>query len=216
MDPVQQAVMDQWVARFQLEQAKAKELMEADPRLPYVSALVMASDLIGADKAWEELSQGMPFNQALWCIGSYGRLGFALKALDGGFVSLDELCPILPELWSGSDPDDTDIRFLDLWRAARWRNATDDPIVDGEQLPRAVQSSIDIYRGQDADAPLGIAWSTSESIARKFARGAATRQANRGGVVLHGTVAYEDVLAYLTGRGEFEIIVDPARVTVTK
>jgi hypothetical protein len=212
MDPVQQAVMDQWVARFQLEQAKAKELMEADPRLPYVSALVMASDLIGADKAWEELSQGMPFNQALWCVGSYGRLGFVLKALDERLASADEVLAIWPALWSGSDPNDTDPRFLQMWLGAYWRHHG--MICDGE--PLLDQDTINVYRGQDADAPLGIAWTTSKCVAKKFARGAATRQSNRDGVVIHGTVKREDVLAYLTGRNEFEIIVDPARVTVTK
>jgi hypothetical protein len=210
MDPEQ--FMDKWVARFQFEQAKAKELMEADPRLPYVSALVMAGDLIGADEALVALREGKPFSEALWCVGSYGRLSFALKALDDGYVSLDELCPILPELWSGSDPNDTDIRLLDLWRAARWRKGC--LIEDGE--PLLDQPVINVYRGQDADAPLGIAWTTSKCVAKKFARGAATRLSNRDGVVIHGTVKREDVLAYLTGRNEFEIIVDPARVTVTK
>jgi hypothetical protein len=208
MDPEQ--FMEKWVARFQLEQAKAKELTDADPRLPYISAMVMAGDLIGADEALVALREGKPFSEALWCVGSYGRLSFVLKALDERLATADEVLAIWPELWSGSDPDDTDPRFLTMWLAAYHRNHG--MVVDGK--PLLDQPVIIVYRGQDADAPLGIAWTTSKCVAKKFTRGAATRQGNRDGVVIQGTVKREDILAYLTGRNEFEIIVDPTRVTV--
>jgi hypothetical protein len=207
MNPEQ--FMDQWEARFHLEQAKAKELMEADPRLPYISALVMAGDLVGADQASAALREGKPFAEVLWHVGSYGRLSFVLKALADGYTTIQELLPLWPELWSGSDPDDADPRFLEVWRQACEANGG--VVEDGSPLP--THPVITIYRGQDADAPLGIAWTTSKRIAMKFARGAATRQSNRNGVVIRRTVKRENVLAYLTGRGEFEIIVDPERVS---
>lgn len=195
---------------------QALAFMARDERLPYISAFVMASDTLSGEANLERLTKGeITFAQALLYTGSYARLDLVVNAHDRGLASRDEVLDALIEYWSGSDPDDTDERFLRLWYQAWERNGNrhvTDP--DGRDLPS--RKRLTIYRGQDLDAPLGIAWSLSQRIAQKFAMGAATRQANRDGVILKGTVERIDVLAFLTDRGEQEVIVDPDTVTVIR
>ena len=64
----------------------------------------------------------------------------------------------------------------------------------------------------DMERQLENAWTIDRDIAEKFANGAATRQANRGGVIYQATVDRSRILGYLTGRGESEVIVDPKDV----
>jgi hypothetical protein len=195
---------------------RALQIMAGDERLPYISAFVMASDLIGGETNLERLRSGeFSLTRALLYTGSYGRLNLLLAAYDNGLAIENEALDGLIEWWSGSDPDDTDPRFLTLWKRAWERNHRQfitDP--DGTDLP--MRKRITIYRGQDLDAPIGIAWSTSSRVARKFANGAGSRQWNRGGVVLKGTVARVNILAYLTDRHENEVIVDPATVEIVR
>lgn len=196
------AMLDQMAVDFTAQSARAQDLMKADPRLPYVSALVIAGDLASADRSFDWLRGGMDFDRALTMTGSYGRMPFVIRALEAGLVGRAKVLGMLPELWSDSDPDDSDPRYLALWKEAAFTGT----VIDGKPLPAG--KVLTIYRGQDADAPKGIAWSLSKTTAAKFARGAATRQSNRGGIVLRAHVARKDVLAYLTGRNEDEIIVD--------
>jgi hypothetical protein len=202
------AMMDQWVNQAKVDSRLAAKLVKADPKLPYITALIVAGDMGSAKRAEKAMAEGLPFDKALWRVGSYARFGFALDALDKGLVSSEHLLELLPELWSGSDPDDTDSRALALWQAARVAKGR--AITDGKGLPAG---NLTVYRGQDADAPFGIAWSLDRAIAEKFARGSATRQSNRGGVVYVARVPRAEVLAYLTGRGESEIIWNPANYT---
>jgi hypothetical protein len=195
---------------------RALQMMAGDERLPFVSAFVMASDKVAGEVNLDRLRRGeLTLTRALLFTGSYGRLDLLLAAYDNGLAIENEVLDGLIEWWSGSDPDDTDPRFLTLWKRAWERNHNrfiTDP--DGTDLP--MRRRIRIYRGQDLDAPIGIAWSTSSRVARKFANGAATRQVGRGGVVLTGTVNRTDILAYLTDRHENEVIVDPDTVEIVR
>ena len=205
----QDAMMDQWVKQAKADSRLAAKLVKADPKLPYITALIVAGDMGSAKRAEKAMAEGMPFDQALQFVGSYARFQFALDGLDKGRVSRDHLLEILPHLWSGSDPDDTDSRALALWQAARAAKGC--VVTDGMRLPAG--KLLTVYRGQDKGAPFGIAWSLNRSIAEAFARGRGTRQSNRGGVVYVAHVPRAEVLAYLTGRGESEIILNPANYT---
>jgi hypothetical protein len=200
--------LEREMEKMKIDAKAAEEIMAADPKIGFISAMVMASDLRTANEAWESLINGTPYDEAKIRVGSFARLDWTIKALDAGYVSLDQVLDELPELWRGSDPDDTNPRFLELWRAAFIRN-DNYYVYDEALLPEDDSPDITIYRGQDADAEYGIAWSLDRVIAEKFANGAATRQANRGGVVIMARVDKVDVLGYLTGRGESEVIVDP-------
>lgn len=64
-----------------------------------------------------------------------------------------------------------------------------------------------LYRGQRAEDPIGISWTTKRSVAKKFASGAGFRT-KIDGVVYATQVRRMNCLAYITGRGEHEVIVD--------
>jgi hypothetical protein len=68
---------------------------------------------------------------------------------------------------------------------------------------------IDVFRGQMPDDPFGIAWSLSEETARRFAGGVGVR-AHVDGVIYQGVIIRSKVMAYLTERGEQEVILCPA------
>lgn len=194
-------------ARFGRQQELASQIMDKDPKLSYISALIIAGDMMGLEHANEMIENGVPFTKALWRVGSYSRLEFTIDQLDKGNATLDKVIPILPQLWSGSDPDDTNQRFFDLWLLAYEANDYKTIYDEGKKLPW--KKILTIYRGQDEGAPAGIAWSLSEEIAQKFANGAATRQYNRAGIIYKAKIARKNVIAYLTGRGEQEVIVNP-------
>lgn len=196
-------------AEFEKRSEMAQELMAKDPKLSHISAIVIAGDMLTAERSWQWLQEGMPFEEALPFVGSYGRLDFAARAIADARVDATVVFEMLPELWCGSDPDDTDPRFLDLWTDA-WNANGRKTITDGKRLPKG--EILTVYRGQDEAVDLaayGIAWSLDQAIAEKFARGAATRQANRGGTVYSALVHSKNVMGYLTGRGESEVIVNP-------
>lgn len=190
-------------AEFAKRDPIVDELMSADPKLDIISAMVIAGDKLTVERSKQWTLEGCPAVDALPYVGSYGRLEFAMWAVDEGHFPVEVLLDQLPDLWRGSDPDDTDPRYLALWKLARVRNGGR-MVRDGARLPKG--SMIRCFRGQDADAPLGIAWSLNREVAEKFARGAGSRQQNRGGTVFETVVSRKEILAYLTSRGESEVI----------
>ena len=203
-------MMAEAMRRLERVAAVAQEVMAADPRLGPISASIIAGDQISRDDARQWVESGeKDAATAMHFVGSFYRLDFALWAVEAGHLERHLLLRDLPELWRGSDPDDTDPRFLALWKEHRAKRRS--YYSDGKRLLNRYPW-IRVYRGQDEDAPLGIAWSRDMAVAKKFAHGAGTRQANRQGAVLKGYVARTDVLAYLTGRGEQEVVVDPDAV----
>jgi len=194
--------------------AKVEQLMKADPKLPPVIAYIMAGDLVRADEVFDLLLDGdITWDQAESLTGSYGRMDLRARAFAADLITKKQAIEDLPAAWRGADPDDTDPRFLALWRLAfranNWRTVRDRK---GAPIPALRESGelVRIYRGQDEGAPFGIAWSLSKVTATKFANGAATRQHDRGGVVYAAKVERKHILGYCVERGENEVIVDPA------
>jgi hypothetical protein len=184
-------------------------LQQDKPGLPTITYIIMAGDIDSADRADEALHAGtLGWKEALsWC-GSYSRCQAAVQWHDEGIIPKADLLREWPHLWSGSDPDDTDPRYLEVWREAhRFAGKT---ICDGEPLPGpSGQQMIDVFRGQMPDDPFGIAWSLSEETARRFAGGVGVR-AHVDGVIYQGVIIRSKVMAYLTERGEQEVILCPA------
>ena len=104
------------------------------------------------------------------------------------------------------DPDDTDGRYLRLWKSA-WVANGRHYIRDGRSLPRSGRL-LTVYRGQMPEDKFGIAWTTDPKIAQVFANGAGAR-VPQNGTVFMAHVHRDHVYAYLTGRGESEVILDP-------
>lgn len=198
--------MDELAARSKRDMARASELVAKNPSLPYITAIVMAGDIGSAERVDKMLDKGeVTFDRAVHMVGSYARLDWAIRAQERGYVHYDNLLKMLPELWRGSDPDDTDPRFLELWRDARRLNHGR-YVRDGKALPPG--RLLPVYRGQRVTDPVGIAWTTDIDTAKKFALGASFRTAIDG-VVIERTIRRSDVMAFLTGRGESEAILDP-------
>ncbi len=200
----QLAQLDQWARAIEV---KSKEISEKYPGLPWLTTIIMAQDAAGADRWDEDIKAGrVTVEQGCRLVGSYARFGFALDHLPERLMYED-----IADLWRGSDPDDTDPRFLDVWqRAAIYHHG---PVTDGRDLPAPRKGRLlTVYRGQMEGDPFGIAWTTDKGIASKFARGAGLRISTMLGVIYEGYVYPGDVLGYLTGRGESEIVVDPKNV----
>jgi hypothetical protein len=201
--------MDEAQAREYLERTNAIAASLPE-NIPFITRTIMANDLLSAEHRMAQVQSGeMPAEQAIDLTGSYARLNFAIELSERNYLSHDRLLDLLPELWGSSDPDDTDPRFLALWMAAHRRNKFV-ALRDGRPLPRL--RYLPVFRGQMPNAPKGIAWTLDPKIAQKFANGAGNRVPEPQGVVYRGFVAREHILAYLTRRGESEVIVNPVRI----
>lgn len=184
------------------------------PGVPFLTRVVMAGDMEGAERVEAEFRAGkIRFERAMTYCGSYSRLDFAARMEQAGLVPLPKLLAMLPDEWPGCDPDDTDPRFARLWRLAYQRNGNK-YLRDGAALPRG--KYLQVYRGQPQGAPLGLAWSLDETIAERFARGAWARTPVAGGEVISAIVERDAALAYLTRRNESEVILDPALMQRTE
>ena len=185
-------------------QAHAERINREQPGLPPITVIIMANDAAGADMVDAAVRAGeLSYETALWQLGSYSRMEYALQWQEDGFATRDELLDKLPDLWPGSDPDDTDERFLELFREAFERNGG--IVTDGKDLRPG--KTLTVYRGQRPYDEVGFAWSLDPKVAQKFANGASFRQPVAGEVIQR-KVAREQVLAYFTGRNEKEVILD--------
>lgn len=196
-----------------IERAKRESEIAAtlDPGLPMMTRIVMAGDLRQAQGSYARLrSDEIDIDRAMILTGSYGRIQLLISALDDGLVSEAKVLDLLPEWWSSSDPDDTNPRIIDLWERAFARKGgliTD----EGHDLPR--KTYLKVYRGQRGDDPLGCAWSLDRGVAERFARGASFRCAIANPRIIESSVPRGMILAYLTGRGEEEVIINPSGFT---
>jgi hypothetical protein len=184
---------------------KEAEMAEAYPHLPVLTRVVMAQDELSAERATGMVKAGADPTKVVNTVGSYSRWQWALANCPAAWVAAN-----IAELWRGSDPDDSSSLALLTWQAAYRANGRQ-PILDGPPLPTAKGGWLDVYRGQLPEDPRGCAWTLDQRVADAFAQGAAYR-CPMPGVLLAAKVRPADVLAYITGRKEAEVIVDPANV----
>jgi hypothetical protein len=197
--------------RLRFDQPAIEEIARRFPDLPPVTQIVMGGDL-GSMRYWRSQYQKgeVDAEKAIHLTGSYFRWNLACEMLSQHLVEPSWFDSEVCDLWRGSDPDDTDPANLTIWRGVASRNGG--YVRDGRPLPRG--SRVVVFRGGWPVVEPGIAWTTDPKIASKFARGAGLRVNASGGQVARGSVARQDVLAYITGRGESEVIVDPRLVRV--
>lgn len=202
-----------------VEQQETAARLSREQGIPYIAAVVIAGDLSQVERAKRWTEKGLDPRTAASFVGSYGRLDYVLWAVTNGYAERDWLLGNLPDLWRGSDPDDTDPRYLDLWREAKAENGgvyvADTTIVP---LPVQPDGTVVIYRGQfnRLDPANGIAWSTDSAIAEKFARTGGLRGViNNRGRVHRGRIHVDNVLGWLTQRGESEVVVDLGKVVLS-
>ena len=200
-------------AQHQAQADRATQLMNGDPNLNYLAAFIIAGDQLAGERSQRWVKMGLDPQLAMGFVGSYSRLDFALWAVSEGYMDRSVLIDVLPGLWRGSDPDDTDPRFLQLWKEAH--SLAGVTILDNEDQPLPIHTDIYgdpwlvLYRGQLTLDGEGIAWTTDYAIASKFATTGGLRGTRRSGHVLARWAHPKDALAYLTGRGESEVVIDP-------
>lgn len=171
--------------------------------LPWIQRYIIANDQIHAEYITKLVkAKKLTPLKAVNCIGSFSRFDWALEHLKE-----KDFFRLLPELWVGSDPDDSILR-LPIWEKAVKKNGG--YITDST---KKLSGKKKVYRGQSGDHELGISWSLKKSIATKFAHG--TRGPIKNGSVYIGVIDTSEILAYLTSRDEEEIIVDPRKVKIT-
>lgn len=199
-------------------QPRIDELVAKDPLLKPWTAMTIAQDERSVRLAHEAINNGKSALSAVSIVGSYSRFQAAVDLLPDSVMWKEII-----DLWRGSDPDDTNPEFLKVWERAHqhWKDyptrhrLQSRYMRDGSPLPGRGQTIV-IYRGMDQPpAPFGIAWTTNLSIAEKFATGAATRQMDRPGVVWQALVQRKNIIAYITQRGESEVIVNPDNIWMT-
>lgn len=182
-----------------------------------ITAHIMAGDILSAQRATAAVAYGSPATLEYVKVGSYARWDWVVSMLIAGKVSEQWFADNICHLWSGADPDDTSDQNLRLWRRFWARNGA--TIRDGKALPKPVSATglIKVYRGgMPGDLTGGFAWTTDPKVAQRFALGAGTRVPIKGGAVISGQVRPGQVMAYITGRGEAEVIVDPHLVSHVK
>ena len=183
----------------------AAGLQAKNPALNFITAYIMAGDYVSAEEATRLVAEGKnTASKAVNLIGSYARFQWAVEHL-----TKSELLNRLLQLWQGSDPDDTDLEYLELFRQ-RAAKESRGYAADGKLLPRR-KTEFTVYRGQQPDDPLGFSWTLDKETAVRFANGAGQRCPTGGGAIYNMVINRECVLAYITGRGEAEIIVDIER-----
>jgi len=185
------------------------------PDLPMATALIVAEDALTADRATALVEDGQPISAMLALVGSYARMGWLLDMAEAGHLTEADVSMMLPRVWPISDPDDTDPRFLAAWMVAWHRNGRR-TLLDDPTRPLPPGRRLDIFRGQVRGSAPGISWSLSLATAQRFAAGASLRVANPDPEVIAARVHRRTVMAYLTIRGEEEVIVDPAYCRVEK
>lgn len=120
-------------------------------------------------------------------------------------IDLPTFRVLLPDVWSDAEPNDTDPRYLTMWRQASKGHG----IVYSDPDLHLDQPEV-IYRGGGKiDEKLGIAWTTDWNIARFFAM-----RYRDIGVIWTATCRIEDVLGFVQDRSESEVIIDPAKVQI--
>jgi hypothetical protein len=160
------------------------------------------------DRAREDV-RNRDWEGALAKLDRAPQLGLFADWWQLGCLTPDEFRALLPGVWSGAEPDDTDPLWLKLWtEAAKSGRVEQEPMPEGDPLT--------IYRGEPEvpkSKTRGIAWSLERDVAKFFAL---RRPWSDGtGVVLETTVPRDAVLGYVTDRQEAEIIVTPKHVKVT-
>lgn len=142
---------------------------------------------------------------------------FRLSIMAGDLVfwkpKAHQLVSELPWVWSSSEPDDTEPAWLRLWRRAFAANGRS-IVTDAKRVPSA--KTWIVYRGEEGKPKKrGIAWTTKREVAEYFANRFGIDQiAKQPGTVYVGEVDRADILGYVTGRSEMEVIVPVSRVRI--
>lgn len=201
---------------YKRQEVIMQKLQKKHPTWSRVTLFVLSGDLAHSEKVDALFQAGeISFDEAQNAMGSFARWDWLMKQYRAGTINPVKFHENMCHWWSASDPDDTDKMSLEMFKNARAAS----PVIpnrgqylsdEHESLP--LTEFLTVYHGQDLyEKKIGFAWTLDLAIAKKFAAGAWAR-APRPGFVLKGVVERINILAYITGRGEQEVIVQPKLV----
>jgi len=200
------------MAQMEATNEIASDLMKADPSMNFATAYVMAGDILSARKATDRVVAGEDATKVYLHVGSFARWDWIVTMWRAGKISDQWFADNIADQWVSADPDDTSADNLAIWRKAF--NAHGGLIRDGRPLPKpGGDGMLKVFRGGSPfTVKQGFSWTLDPKIAGKFAATGGGRGRIEGGVVITGLVRPSDVLAYLTDRGESEVVIDPRLV----
>jgi hypothetical protein len=120
------------------------------------------------------------------------------------------LSQVIGSVWSSAEfPGSwlTRVDWIDLFRHAGYTE-------DGERT--APPSEITLYRGCPPSRTRGMSWTSDREVAQWFAERFRDRSERRNSAVYTTTVGGAQVLAKISGRNEFEYVIDTTSISVTR
>lgn len=141
------------------------------------------------------------------------RLTYLLYMVRGKIVSTKEAGNLLAGQWDVIENLSHDVN-VPKGTVLRWIMAADkDKLMDEGELHKynALPDTVTVYLGcRTAGVAKGMSWTLSEDKARWFADRCAllSSGAGQGAMVYRAQIKKEDIVGYLDGRGEREVIVD--------
>lgn len=139
------------------------------------------------------------WEQALWWYERPFRMSQLYEWFVDAEIGIETVREILPGAWMDTENEEQHrTSSLELFRAAGF-------VTDAPNKP---EGRLTIYHGvENGESELGIAWTLSLDVARWFAQ-----RFGRHDHILRGEIDADKILAYLVGRHEEEIVVDPLEV----
>lgn len=159
--------------------------------MDFLTSIVIESDQRSAEWASERLKSGdLKAEDLVWLVGSYARFQWAIENCDPEYIKENLL-----ELWAGSDPDDSCVEYIKLFKGGDYLKG----------LPN--KPRLRVYRGQE-EGKFGISWSLDKEVAEKFAQTGGGRGRIDNGEIISFMVDRDKILAYTDVRNEKEVILD--------
>lgn len=152
-------------------------------------------------KAVDEALKADDLEKYVWLHERPYRLDTLTALYQEGSMHLKRFKEAWLTFWSDAEPSD---EMYWQWAFEEVAFATDNP----KQARKHKGKVVKLYRGTEAGDPLGLAWSLSEETGKFFAR----RFTKRPELVV-GEALFDNAYAYITGRSEEEVDIDPEAVT---
>jgi len=221
--------MEQWTKEQKefLEEKVRREAVYADQFTAKgehpITALVKASDLAGRDMIHEKWLKGeLDWKTAMIRMGSYARFEWFYDRFLDGTIPARTFYKMLPGEWVSADVNDRDPRYSGMWETGWRRNGRRylrdvrfKRLPKPDFIPEANQGNpvYRVYRGTGVGKMHEhcLSWSLSKEVAERFAKGASAGMPKEGDVI-EGLGMKKDIWAYLTERGEEEVIIDASHV----
>lgn len=184
-------------------------------QVPFHSWKMANESYAAKGAAFEEAMESGEYGYAIWLLERPFRMPRLIEWHRQEVVPHDEIAKLLADVWKDTEfPHQFNEGYiLALFRGAGFVSDAERNRPDlMQRIHRGGKNEITVYRGVGRHGEAsGMSWTLKRETAEFFAR----RFGKNKGSVFTATIPTWGILAYLTGRDEEEIVVDPADLTVT-